>query len=94
MIFLLLCLTNSVWAQVTDASFFPSVKSINPGIAHLRQGGFIAADSGKKSSEKVHEVPLGGIVGGIKTDVNLDKKTFFAGAGSRFIGAEIGRAHV
>ncbi len=89
MLFLLLLLTSPVWAQITDASFFPSVKSINPGIVRLRNGGFLAADSGNKNIEKNHDVPLGGIVGGIKTEVELKKQTFFAGAGYKYIGAEV-----
>lgn len=81
---------GNCWAQITDASFFPSVKSINPGISHLRRDGFLAVDVGKKSIEKKHDVPLGGIVGGINTDVELTKSTFFAAASAgRWINIEV-----
>lgn len=80
MLFLFLIITSSAWAQITDASFFPSVKSINPGITHLRHANFVALDVGKKVIEKKHDVPLGGIVGGINTDVELSKSTLFAAA--------------
>lgn len=90
MFFLLLLFTSPAWAQITDASFFPSVKSINPGITHLRQSSFIAFDMGKKKIEKKHDVPLGGIVGGINTDVDLSKSTFFAAArAGRWINVEL-----
>lgn len=89
MIIFLLFLTTSVWAQITDASFFPSMKSINPGVVHMRQGGFVAGNWGKKSSEKNHDVPLGGIVGGINTDINLTKTTFFGATTARFVSAEV-----
>ena len=69
-------------AQIADASFFPSVKSINPSVAHMRRHGFVAMDLSKKNVERNHDVPLGGIVGGINTEVELKKGTIFrAGKG-------------
>jgi hypothetical protein len=85
---LLFLLLPAAVAQITDASFFPSVKSINPGVSHLRQFGFAAVDASKKSIEKKHDVPLGGIVGGINTDVALDKTTFFAAGRGKLINGE------
>lgn len=55
----------------------------------MRQGGLISADYGKKSNDKKHDVPLGGIVGGIKTEIDLTKTTFFATAASRLVSTEI-----
>lgn len=77
-----------IFAQVTDASFFPSVRSINPGVVHMRRGGLVSMDYGKKIFDKNHDVPLGGIVGGIQTDIDLTKKTLFATAASRFVSIE------
>ncbi len=79
--FLFLILSSS-FGQISDASFFPSVKSINPSVAHMRNHGFVAIDTGQKKVERLHDVPLGGIIGGIKTEVNLKKTTIFrAGKG-------------
>ncbi len=89
MLILLLALIPSAYAQITDASFFPSMRSINPGVVHMRKGGFISGDYGKKKNEKVHDITAGGIVGGVKTDVDLTKKTFFGAAATRFISTEI-----
>lgn len=75
-------------AQIADASFFPSVKSINPGIAHLRTTGFLAADFSKKTVEKDHQVTAGGIIGGIQTDVDLQKTTLFRAGKGRGITTE------
>lgn len=81
-IFTALLSSQFSFAQIADASFFPSVKSINPSVAHMRRNGFVALDVSKKNVEKNHDVPLGGIVGGIKTDVELKKGTLFrAGKG-------------
>lgn len=89
MLFLIYFLFPSAVAQITDASFFPSVKSINPGVSHLRQFGFVAVDASKKNIEKKHDVTMGGIVGGINTDVDLDKRTFFAAGRGRTINGEV-----
>lgn len=79
---LILLIPEQSIAQIADASFFPSVKSINPGIAHLRTHGFVALDVSKRKVDRNHDVPLGGIVGGIQTDVDLTKATLFrAGKG-------------
>lgn len=74
--------SHNSYSQISDASFFPSMKSINPGVAHMRRHGFVALDLSKKDVERNHDVPLGGIVGGIKTEVDLKKGTLFrAGKG-------------
>lgn len=74
--------SHNSYSQISDASFFPSVKSINPGVAHMRRNGFVAVDLSKKDVEKNHKVPLAGIIGGVKTDVELKKGTLFrAGKG-------------
>jgi hypothetical protein len=45
---------------------------------------------GKKQIEKKHDVPLGGIVGGINTEVELSKSTFFAAVrAGRWINMEL-----
>jgi hypothetical protein len=85
---LLLLFSNEAHAQIADASFFPSVKSINPGIAHLRSIGFLALDLGKRNIEKKHEVDTGGIVGGINTDVDLKKGTLFAAGKGKIVNFE------
>lgn len=86
---LLLLFIQVAPAQVTDASFFPSVKSINPGIIHLRQDGFVALDVGKKAIEKKHDVPLSGVQDGINTDVALTKTTLFGAVKSRLLSGEV-----
>lgn len=89
MIIFILMLSTAVWAQITDASFFPSVKSINPGVVHMRRGGLISLDYGKKKSEKKHDVTVGGIVDPIKTDIDLTKTTLFGAFASRPLSVEI-----
>lgn len=89
MILFFLLLSGPVLAQVTDASFFPSVKSINPGVVHMRRGGLVSIDYGKKMSEKEHDATAGGVVDPIKTDINLTKTTFFATAASRLVSGEL-----
>jgi hypothetical protein len=72
----------AAYSQISDASFFPSMKSINPGVAHMRTSGFVALDLSKKNVDKNQDVTTGGIVGGIKTKVDLKKGTVFrAGKG-------------
>jgi hypothetical protein len=78
-----------VWAQITDASIFPSVKSINPGVVHMRRGGLASVNYGKKSSEKIHHVKIGGITEPIETNIDLTKTTFFGAAASRMVSAEL-----
>ena len=89
MILLFIFLSTSLWAQITDASFFPSVRSINPGVVHMRRGGMLSVDYGKKKNEKSHDVEAGGLVDPIKTDINLTKGTFFGAGASRFVSAEV-----
>lgn len=84
LLYLITCLLFSAnsFAQIADASFFPSVRSINPGIAHLRTSGFVALDVSKKSVDKVQDSASGNIIGGIKNEVDLTKMTVFrAGKG-------------
>ncbi|MEK2690609.1 hypothetical protein [Bdellovibrio sp. GT3] len=68
---------TSAWAQIASSSFFPSVRSINPGVAHLRAQALISLDGSKKDINKNHDITTGGIVGGVKTDVALQKNTLF-----------------
>lgn len=75
---ILLLVGSSAVAQIADSSFFPSVRSINPGVAHHRAQALVALDVSKKDVEKNHEVTTGGIVGGVQTDVALQKNTLFA----------------
>ncbi|MBY0515452.1 MAG: hypothetical protein K2P81_00985 [Bacteriovoracaceae bacterium] len=58
------------------------MKNINPGVAHLRQHGFIGAELSKRNFKKQHDVTNYGLIGGIKTDVDLQKTTIYrAGKG-------------
>jgi len=68
-------LSKSAMAQIADASYFPSVKSLNPGILHLRDTGFIALDKSKTSIKKHHDVQTGGLIDGVNTTIDLDKTT-------------------
>ena len=86
---LILSWTPELLAQIADASFFPSVKTINPGVVHNRLDGFMGLDLGKKNVEKKHDVPLGGIIGGIKTDVDLTKGTFYRAGKGKGITVEV-----
>lgn len=88
-IFSLLIYSNTSHAQMTDASFFSNVRSINPGVIHLSNMSFIAVDYGKETDKKNHEVPLGGIVGGINTEVNLKKINGFGAIRGHLINTEI-----
>ncbi|WP_413560551.1 hypothetical protein [Bdellovibrio sp. HCB209] len=72
-----LLFSSPVFAQIADGSFFPSVRSINPGIAHQRKQALISLDVSKKDIHKDHAVTTGGIVGGVQTDVALQKNTLF-----------------
>lgn len=69
-------------AQVADSSFFPNVKTINPGISHLRENGFVSINKGISKVEKHHDVGVSFIQGGIDTALELDKLTLYrAGKG-------------
>lgn len=87
---LLLLLLNSFFhpqanAQIANASFFPSMRSINPGVPHLRKSGFMAVDINQTKVHKHQDVVSGGILNGVNTDVTLDKRTVFrAGKGPGF----------
>ncbi len=69
-------------AQIANSSFFPSMRSINPGLSHLRESGFLSVELAKTTIERSQDVNGGGILDGINTEVNLEKTTFFrAGKG-------------
>lgn len=76
-------------AQIADSSFFPSVRSINPGVAHQRTQALVALDVSKKKVEKNHAVTAGNIQGGIQTDVDLQKNTVFGASKGSFVTFEI-----
>jgi|GEM_PF-3531789 len=76
-------------AQIADASFFSSVKSINPGVIHLGKENYTSAEYAQEEHVKHHDVPLGGIVGGINTNVNLKRQNAFLGLRGKMIGAEV-----
>ena len=78
--FILVLFPRVIFGQITDASFFPAMRSINPGVAHLRKVGFISVDVNKKDIKKKHEVTAGNLVDGIKTNTTLTKGTLFWGA--------------
>jgi hypothetical protein len=69
-------------AQIADASFFPSMKSLNPGVSHLRELGFLAIDLSLHKVDKHQDVQTGGIQDGIQFDLEMQKNSFFrAGRG-------------
>jgi hypothetical protein len=76
---LFLCLFTSFEsnAQIANASFFPSMRAINPGVAHLRTSGFVSLNSTKTKILKHKDVNLSTIQDGINIEVDLDKSTFF-----------------
>lgn len=83
-------LSTQVLAQITDASFFPAMRSINPGVAHLRKVGFVSIDVNKKDITKQHDVIGSSLIGGIKTDTTLTKGTlFWGGKGGGWITPEV-----
>ncbi len=83
--FLIIGVSFSAQAQIVDASFFPAMKTINPGVVHLRQHGFIGAELSKRSFAKQHDVTKYNLVDGIQTDVELQKATVYrAGKGPGF----------
>ncbi|WP_413581229.1 hypothetical protein [Bdellovibrio sp. HCB288] len=82
--FFITTVCSSALAQIAGSSFFSGVRSINPGVAHQRAQALISLDGSKKDINKDHEVTTGGIVGGVQTDVALQKNTLFgATKGSR-----------
>ena len=75
-------LSSIASAQIATSSFFPKVKTINPGIAHLRRSGFLSIDSSKSIINKKQDINAAGIIDGVNTEVNLNKTTFYrAGKG-------------
>jgi hypothetical protein len=85
---LALLFTSAARAQITDASFFPIMGSINPGVAHFRRGGIIAIDAEKTMNKKKLNVPLGGIQDGIHTNVDVDTGTGFFAFATRPVSGE------
>ena len=70
------------FAQVANSSYFPSMRSINPGVAHLRDTGFVSVASSKTQIKQFQDVKTGGLDNGVNTTVELDKTTLFrAGKG-------------
>ena len=87
---ILFFLSTQVCAQITDASFFPAMRSINPGVAHLRKVGFLSLDASKQDFKKQHDVTSLGILDGIKTNTALTKGTFFwGGKGGGWVTPEV-----
>lgn len=70
------------FAQIANSSYFPSMRSINPGVAHLRESGFVSIDSSKTQIKQFQDVKTGGLDNGVNTTVELDKTNLFrAGKG-------------
>jgi hypothetical protein len=88
-IFLYFLIIKNLNAQMVDASFFNSVRTINPGIIHQAKNCLVTADLSKEEDKKVHDVTLGGIVGGINTNVDLKKTDGFAAIRSTFLNTEL-----
>lgn len=81
LVFLIL-ISFDISAQIADSSFFSSVKSLNPGVAHLRDQGFVSADYAITKVEKHHAVDVPSIQGGVNTDMEMNKLSIFrAGKG-------------
>ncbi len=77
-----LVLIDTVFAQIASSSFFPNMKSLNPGVSHLREQGFLSANYAVTNVEKTHDVTLSSLDSPIKTELSLNKTTFFrAGKG-------------
>lgn len=70
-------LSTTALAQIANSSFFPNMRSINPGVSHLRQKGFVSIDASKTEIIQKQDVQTGGIQDGITTTVDLDKRTLF-----------------
>lgn len=65
------------------------MSSINPGVVHMRKGGILAADVEKITNRKKHNVSLGNIDGGIKTNVDIDAGNFFFAGTTRPVSVEL-----
>jgi len=89
LLLLLSPIISSTEAQMADASIFPSVRPVNPGVIHLGNTSFINAQYGKETHKKNHNVPLGGIIGGINTNVELKNTSFYSGIRKGFVNAEL-----
>lgn len=74
---LLILVSSQAFSQIADSSYFSSVRSINPGVAHGRLQGLATLDASQQSIEKKHAVTSGGIVGGINSDVEIQKNNVF-----------------
>jgi hypothetical protein len=70
-------------------SYFSTVRSLNPGVAHQRTQALVALNASKKNVSKNHDIKTGGIVGGVQTDVALQKNTFFGAAKLSFVAIEL-----
>lgn len=70
-------LSEQAFSQIADSSFFSSVRSVNPGVAHGRLQGLATLDASQQNIEKKHEVTTGGIVGGINSEVEIQKNNLF-----------------
>jgi hypothetical protein len=86
---LILFICNIAFAQIANNSFFPNNRSINPGVAHLREKGFLSLESSKTSISKKQDILTGGILDGVSTDVELEKTTFFGAGKVGFMGIEV-----
>lgn len=80
--FLLIFASTNSFSQVANASFFSSMRSINPGVAHLRSVGFLDVAMSQTEINKFQDYTGGSILNGINTDIELNKSTiFYAGKG-------------
>ena len=82
-------IVNISFAQIANNSFFPNMRSINPGVSHLRKTNFLSLEKSKTDIDKHMDIQTGGILSGVNTDVELDKTTFFAAGKLSFIGLEV-----
>lgn len=66
------------------------MRSINPGVAHLRKVGFISVDMNKKDIKKQHDVTSSQLLNGIQTNTSLTKGTlFWGGKGGGWVTPEV-----
>jgi len=73
----LILFSELAFSQIADSSFFSSVRSVNPGVAHGRLQGLATLDASQQNIEKKHDVTAGGIVGGINSEVEIQKSNLF-----------------
>lgn len=82
LIFSFISFLPNALAQIANASYFPNMKSINPGVTHLRQQGFLSLNASQEKVDRHQEVYTGGLKDGVQYNMKMNKKSLFrAGKG-------------